>query len=126
MTREIYVAGVDRAYHVRFPNDLGVVESADGTVEVGQLIIDDPDGTYDGLPLNPAYIVETAAAPTRLWTGFIQNQTESRGPYRHGPSRIITCETVDQNHLLVVRPVLSKTGFRPAETDLDQIGRAHV
>lgn len=123
MSRFIYVGPSELGYAVRFPQGLNLTAAAENAEpEFGTIEIDDPGGTLTPVPLNSAYIVETAASPTRLWTGYIGNLTIVR-QYSSitGAGRVWSATCVDQNWNLVRRVVLSKDGYRPAETDLARV-----
>ena len=119
MTRSIYIAGVDDALSVLLPDGFSTTSAAEqGAVSIGKIEIDDPNGSFDLKNLNPAYIVETAASPQRIWTGFLYNLVIDRGDYTSGAGRVWRADCVDVNWMLTERVVLSSNGTRTAETDL--------
>lgn len=119
MSLFIYFDGVERASSVRLTTGFSTSSAAElGSVGTGAFAVDDPTGVLDFAGWKGAYIVETAASPTRVWTGFIGNQTISRGTERTGAGRVWTFDAVDVNWNLTRRAIRSADGKRPAETDL--------
>jgi hypothetical protein len=121
MARFIVIGGTAQVANVRFPDGFTTASAAEqGNVSIGTIEIDDPAGVLDLKNLNPAYIVESAASPTRLWTGFLYNLTIARSTSsdRTAASRVWVAECVDINWMLTERVILSANGTRQAETDL--------
>lgn len=122
MSLFIIIDGVDQAASVRLTQGFTTASAAElGAVSVATIQVDDPTSSIDILGWRSAYIFETDANPTRLWTGFIAARSVTRGPFRTGSGRVWNCEAVDLNWNLTRRSIRSADGKRPAETDLVRV-----
>lgn len=104
---------------VRLADLPGFTEAADGgNVSFSGLPFDDPTDSLGLIGLRPFWVEETAASPTRLWTGYITDRTYSRNPGRSqllGAANVTEPNLVDLNAIAAIRVIAFLDGRRPAE-----------
>lgn len=102
----------------------GFVTAAErGSVGMGGVTIDDPNGDITITGWETFTVDDTNANPTRVWTGFIAERNIGRGPYVAGTGRTHDCTLIDQNSMLHMRVLQFTTNAakRPEETDVARV-----
>jgi hypothetical protein len=111
--------------HVRLYT-LDVTENAEeGSVATSNIMVEDPDGTFDFPPLTRIWGVEAEVAQssnTYVYHGYIASRRIHRGDSTLTSSaRVWDIEVVDENSILTRRVLSSPNANRPAETDVQRV-----
>lgn len=119
MTWTFYLDGTAlAAERVTLDSATGLSEAAElGVVAHSGITIDDPDGDLDIRGWQEFYAVEGSATPQRLFTGYVSDQTVTRGPWHVGVERQWNVSLVDLNTLLHMRVFRGADANRPDESE---------
>ena len=101
---------------VRLEGGMQVTAAADGTIASAQVTIDDPTGALSLTVMQQFSITETACSAQRLFTGYIYNIRQDRGPFVNGAGRVWTLEIADLNWLLHLAVLRGSSAKRPLES----------
>ena len=98
-----------------------ISRAENGALGVGGFPIDDPAGSLNLVGLKEVYINETACSDVRMWTGFMQDRTITRGTGASpslitGAERLWDCNLVDLNAVLTFRVFTQASANRPSES----------
>lgn len=111
--------------NVRLGDINGLAQTANqGEAAFSNLTVDDPAGALTFVGLRPFWVEETAASPSRIWTGYVTSRTYQRDPDRSqivGSDRTVVLTLVDINAILNLRVIAFHDGKRPQESDLARI-----
>lgn len=119
MTQTITYDGATALEGVIRRETINVTEIAHlGETGSGSLTIDDPSGAYTIAGLKSLVIDQSAATPTRLFSGSVTDHDQQRGAVvaHIAAAREIVVHAVDLNELFNRRVVSGDDGDRPAET----------
>jgi len=122
MSFSVTYGGVDVTSRIRFPEGTeGFTSNADGQFEAAAVQLDNGDGALTIVAWQPLIATETDCSNPRVWTGYLYQQTSTRGAFRVGSSRFVDCEMSDLNVLLNMQPLHGATAKRPAETGTQRL-----
>lgn len=115
------VGGVDRSSTVRIDPEWALTECAmRGQVGACTITVDDTAGSYTPPGQKQVTVAESAAATTRVFTGYVAERSMNRGVMAPG-QRQWTVTLEDLNVLLDDRIITGATGNRASETDAARI-----
>jgi hypothetical protein len=117
VSKTITIAGTDRTAVTRL-DSLTLVEAAyRGEVGIGGLRIDDASANITISAMKSVTVTESAASPTRLFTGYTHKRTTRRGPNKVAGQREWDVELLDVNILASDFVLSGSDANRGAETD---------
>jgi hypothetical protein len=121
VSKTITIGGTDRTSVVRLEGMTFVEAAYRGEVGIGGLQIDDASANITISAMKAVTVTESAASPTRLFTGYTQKRKTRRGPNRVAGQREWDVELLDLN-TLASDYVLSGSGAnRGEETDYARV-----
>lgn len=115
------LGGVDKSDAVRY-REWALTECAErGQVGAGTILIDDTSGSYTPPGQKALTVVESAASPDRLFSGYVGERTAVRG--RMAPDQRQWRVTVEDLNVLLDDRIVTDAmgGKRPAEDDVTRI-----